>query len=207
MKYHVNEIFASLQGEGFNTGRPVVFVRLAHCNLACNWCDTDYEQYAEMELQDILDTVSLFSMDSVILTGGEPTIHEGFAELAAALKKAGYWLALETNGIIGLPEEVAGYFDYVVASPKAVYSYLYEKASILRKADEVRIVVDGDIMDFCRFIEQRIEARWYYLSPKAGIDESFNVLQSIELLGMLNNRSAGKKWLLSFQTHKMAQIQ
>ncbi len=41
-QYRIVEIFESLQGEGWNTGMPAVFVRLGKCNLACGWCDTDY---------------------------------------------------------------------------------------------------------------------------------------------------------------------
>ena len=36
------EIFASLQGEGPSAGKPVAFIRLSRCNLACQWCDTAY---------------------------------------------------------------------------------------------------------------------------------------------------------------------
>ena len=38
----VNEIFYSLQGEGFLAGVAAVFIRLAGCPLRCRWCDTKY---------------------------------------------------------------------------------------------------------------------------------------------------------------------
>ena len=38
----INEIFYSLQGEGYNTGRPAVFIRFSVCNLHCSFCDTDF---------------------------------------------------------------------------------------------------------------------------------------------------------------------
>ena len=205
--YKINEIFSSLQGEGFNTGRPVVFVRFATCNLLCNWCDTNCLDYEVMDLEDILDCVEGFELKSVIITGGEPTIHENMPNLVKALKEKGYWVALETNGIIGLNEDVQSLFDYVVVSPKSHFSSLYEKESAAKKADEVRIVVDGNIIDFCDFIEKTIVSKKYYLSPCCGINDEFNVLQAIKLLGQLNMRENKPEWLLSFQTHKLANIQ
>ncbi len=205
-KYHVNEIFSSLQGEGLNTGRPAVFVRLAHCNLSCNWCDTSFDDYEEMTVDKILDNVQAFDLDSVIVTGGEPTIHAGFAKLIEGLKAAGYWVALETNGIRGLLPEVANKIDYISVSPKAVYAELYKKEEALAEADEVRVVADGDVSDFCEFIEERIPAGHYFVSPRSNIDDTFDVLQAMEVLNKLNRRTHGKKWALSFQTHKLAGI-
>lgn len=40
MRYRVNEIFSSFQGEGVNMGQPCTFIRLQGCNLACPWCDS-----------------------------------------------------------------------------------------------------------------------------------------------------------------------
>ena len=96
--YHLVEIFESLQGEGRNTGRPVVFVRFAGCNLACPWCDTDVRQRFELTLKDLVREVGGFRAKSVILTGGEPTLVKEMPALVAALKAAGYWIGVETNG-------------------------------------------------------------------------------------------------------------
>src|SRR5437867_3961928 len=51
--YTVKELFYTLQGEGFHTGRPAVFCRFSGCNLwtgreedrdeaVCKFCDTDF---------------------------------------------------------------------------------------------------------------------------------------------------------------------
>ena len=53
MTYLVKEVFATLQGEGFQTGTPAVFCRFTGCNLwtgreehrasaVCRFCDTDF---------------------------------------------------------------------------------------------------------------------------------------------------------------------
>ena len=74
--YRVNEIFASLQGEGYWTGRAAVFVRFSGCNLRCPFCDTDFRQYESLTREEILRRVQEASSGCrfVILTGGEPTL-------------------------------------------------------------------------------------------------------------------------------------
>ena len=79
MKYPVLELFSSIQGEGCYQGTLASFVRLGGCNLRCSWCDTAHSQTAagakEMEISDILLQLPR-DVRRVIITGGEPTLHD-----------------------------------------------------------------------------------------------------------------------------------
>lgn len=70
----INEIFYSLQGEGFHTGTPAVFVRFSGCNLKCSFCDTQHEEGVWMSDEEILAEVGKYPAMTVILTGGEPSL-------------------------------------------------------------------------------------------------------------------------------------
>ena len=114
--YHLHAMFSSLQGEGRNVGRPATFVRFSGCNLACKWCDTHKDERMTLTAEDIVRKVGEHSNKSVIITGGEPTIQRELGELVGALKDAGYWVALETNGIRA--PACAGLFDYIAVSQR-----------------------------------------------------------------------------------------
>lgn len=191
MHYNLVEIFESLQGEGRNTGRPVVFVRFACCNLACPWCDTDVKKRFELSLEDLLAEVKTYRAKSVILTGGEPTIQPGLDELVAALKQAGYWIGAETNGT-NAPDWLQK-VDYVACSPKAEFP---EKLR-LAKANEVRIVASSSAaLDFANEIKTKIAATDYYISPCEREGE-IDFATAKEVLGKLEGFS------LSVQLHKI----
>lgn len=101
----VNELFYSLQGEGTLSGVPSVFVRTSGCNLRCWFCDsyhTSWEPtHARMSVDEIADEVKSHSnADHVVLTGGEPLIHDRSVDLLEELDAAGYHLTVETNGTI-----------------------------------------------------------------------------------------------------------
>lgn len=72
--FNIVEIFESLQGEGFNTGMPSIFVRFGKCNLDCPWCDTPYNDFKRWSASQILEKVRSFPSRNIIITGGEPTI-------------------------------------------------------------------------------------------------------------------------------------
>lgn len=101
----INELFYSLQGEGKLAGMPTVFVRTSGCNLRCWFCDsyhTSWEpNHASMALDDIVDQVKEYARaEHVVLTGGEPMIHDEAVDLLNRLGDAGYHTTVETNGTI-----------------------------------------------------------------------------------------------------------
>lgn len=119
----VSEIFYSLQGEGTLVGTPSVFVRTAGCNLRCNWCDTPYASWTpegrEMTIDTIVTTVLSFGCRHCVLTGGEPMIAAGIADLAARLTQAGMHVTIETAGTVA-PDKIN--CDLVSLSPKLANS-------------------------------------------------------------------------------------
>ena len=127
----INEIFYSLQGEGFHTGTPAVFVRFSGCNLKCSFCDTRHEEGTLMSDEEILQAISAFPSNVVILTGGEPSlwIDQAFIDL---LHRAGKYICIETNGTNPLPEGI----DWVTCSPKGA-------PLRVTHMDEVKVVYTG----------------------------------------------------------------
>lgn len=191
MRYRLVEIFESLQGEGRNTGRPCVFVRFAGCNLACPWCDTDVGERFSMTLDELLAEIASYKAKTVVLTGGEPTLIEEAPELIAALKAAGYFIAVETNATVDA--DWLQFVDYVACSPKAEFPDKIE----LKKANEVRVVASDDrAVEFCRRVKEIIEADDYYVSP-CDHDGEIDFATAKSVLSKLDG------WSLSVQLHKI----
>jgi 7-carboxy-7-deazaguanine synthase len=99
----INEIFYSIQGEGFLAGVPSVFVRLAGCPLRCRWCDTKYAwdpmDGQEQSITEIVPTVRQWPCKFVVITGGEPMINSDLPQLVNQLKVVGKHITIETAGI------------------------------------------------------------------------------------------------------------
>ena len=119
----ISEIFYSVQGEGSLVGVPSVFVRTSGCNLRCAWCDTPYASWKpegnEMSAEEILIEVEKHPTRFVVVTGGEPMIARGIADLLWTLRERGKHITIETAGTV-LPDGVT--CDLASLSPKLANS-------------------------------------------------------------------------------------
>lgn len=119
----ISELFYSIQGEGSLAGVPSVFVRTSGCNLRCVWCDTPYASWnpvgTEMSEEELLEKILSYPASHAVLTGGEPMIAKGIANLAASLRENGKHITIETAGTIA-PQGIA--CDLASLSPKLAHS-------------------------------------------------------------------------------------
>ncbi|MBQ3909993.1 MAG: radical SAM protein [Muribaculaceae bacterium] len=193
--YPVNEIFYSLQGEGFNTGTASVFVRLSGCNLRCAFCDTNHQPHTMMSLPEIVDEVMRYpSAPLIVLTGGEPALHID-DKLIKALKMTGKTIAIETNGTLPLPEGI----DWVTLSPKTAFQGGNSLPCVLTSCNELKVVYTGQ--DLSQY--DSIEAQHRFLQP-CYVDDPEQCREGLDttVKAVLNN----PKWRLSLQTHRIIGI-
>ena len=155
--YNIVEIFHSVQGEGHRSGIPHVFIRFGTCNLRCEWCDTDFDTYSEMNAIDILGEVMKFQCKNVIFTGGEPML-QNLWPLHRLFKNRGYSLSIESNGTIEIPD---GLVDWITISPK---DQMYPQVSIRQTSGhELKCVYVGQ--DLAMYDELKSGFDHLYLQP------------------------------------------
>lgn len=191
----VNEIFYSLQGEGYYTGTPAVFVRLSGCNLKCPFCDTDFSKYTEMTEEQIVDDVCKLSIDChfVVITGGEPTLQDTTL-LIDMLHQNGYKVAMESNGTRTAPYNV----DWLTISPKKSF-FKNGGDVVVKKCNELKLVFNGENepQDF------GIKADHYYLQP-CDVKEPNRNLEIINKV--VEYIKTNPIWKLSLQTQKILNV-
>lgn len=189
-------MFYSVQGEGFHTGTPAVFVRLAGCNLKCPFCDTKHQQGKEMAEEEIVDFASQYPARLVVITGGEPAL-QLTASLVDKLQKSGKFVAVETNGTHILPNNI----DWITVSPKETYVGKAGKV-VIKGADEVKVVFDAKTK-----IEDPtfgIQANHYYAQP---CDTGFIATNQENIDFCINFVKNNPSWKISLQTQKILNVQ
>ncbi len=144
----INEIFYSLQGEGFLAGLPSVFVRLAGCPLRCRWCDTKYawdKAGDDYGIAEIVKSVQQWPCRFVVITGGEPMIDPDLPQLVRELKAAGKHITIETAGIAYIPDMPC---DLMSISPKLTNSVPDEaKLAAIHKNSKLDLAVLEELID------------------------------------------------------------
>jgi len=189
MSYAVKEIFKTLQGEGAQAGRPAVFCRFAGCNLACDFCDTDFTGGASYERADTLADAIEHAWQGArehrfaVLTGGEPLLQVD-AALVEQLHARGFEIAVETNGMFDAPAGI----DWLCVSPKSTDDLR------LRQGDELKLVYPQDGAPPEAF--GHLPFRRFSLQPMDGPALADNTARAIAYC------LAHPQWQLSLQTHK-----
>jgi 7-carboxy-7-deazaguanine synthase len=133
----VMEHFYTIQGEGFHQGRAAYFIRLGGCDVGCVWCDVkdswDADKHPKFNIEDLILKVEETPAKLIVITGGEPLMHN-LDELTAALQAKGFETNIETSGA----HPLSGSWDWICLSPKKFKAPLPE---ILPLTNELKVVV------------------------------------------------------------------
>ena len=196
----INEIFYSLQGEGYNTGRPAVFIRFSVCNLHCSFCDTDFTHFEELDNDEIVRRALALvctkkaeaqsddtNMPMVVLTGGEPSLQADEA-LIDALHAAGFtFIAMESNGTHEPPRGI----DWLTVSPK--------EHPVVTHCSELKVLFDN----VQPVSTHGITAEHYFLQP---LDTGDTTKNHTILAHCVDYLLTHPQWRMSLQTHKLMGI-
>jgi 7-carboxy-7-deazaguanine synthase len=209
----VTNIFGTFQGEGPYTGYPSIFIRLSGCNLACTFCDTEFDNYDELEVNEIIDIgYKKFAEFSdgvndikplVVITGGEP-MRQNISLLCQNLLESGHIVQIESNGTLiapDLPKDVK-----IVCSPKVVNNKYYRlRSDILDQTIAIKFIVSESKTEYSDIgdVGQKELNIPVYIQPMDEYDDEKNFanLSLAMKLAVRNNA------ILSLQTHKMIGIE
>jgi 7-carboxy-7-deazaguanine synthase len=142
----VNEIFFSLQGESTYAGELCTFIRLAHCDLRCKWCDTEYafnEGFA-MSVEEILEQVRRYPSELVEVTGGEPLLQNGVHTLIKRLLDGGKTVLIETGGhrdVSQVDKRARLIYDIKCPDSGMVNKNRWENLATLSSDDQIKFVL------------------------------------------------------------------
>jgi organic radical activating enzyme len=194
--WKINEIFHSLQGEGFHTGTASVFIRLSGCNLHCPFCDTEHEEGTMMSLPEIVNEVMRYPLaPMIVLTGGEPSLWIDDDFVMGLKTMTGKRIAIETNGTRHLPRGI----DWVTLSPKTGLGDSCDVPLVLTHCDELKVVYlcqDLSIYDDIKTTHRFLQPCW-----TSNEKERIRYMQAT-VQAVFDH----PQWRLSLQTHRILGI-
>lgn len=193
----VMEHFYTLQGEGFHQGRAAYFIRLGGCDVGCVWCDVkdswDASAHPLYSIEELLAEVKKTPAEIVVITGGEPLMHD-LEAFTLALQNAGLRTHIETSGA----HPLSGRWDWICLSPKKFKAPLPE---ILQQAQELKVVVyhPSDFQWAEQYAAEVAPSCRLYLQPEWSRSETVTPL-------IVDYIKSHPRWTLSLQVHKYIQV-
>lgn len=191
------EDFYTIQGEGFYQGSAAYFIRLGGCEVRCVWCDVkdswDVNAHPKVEVKQMAEKASASGSNIVVVTGGEPTMHN-LSALTDELKQAGLRTHIETSGAY----PITGEWDWICFSPK---KFKPPHPSVPEKADELKVVIyhKNDFAWAEDFAKQVRPACELYLQPEWSKEKDILPL-------IIAYVKKDPRWKISLQVHKYMDI-
>jgi Organic radical activating enzymes len=191
------EDFYTIQGEGFNSGKPAYFIRLGGCDVGCSWCDARYtwnpKLYPPVDIDDIVARAVSLPAQAVVVTGGEPTLYP-LDKLCNKLKEKNILTFIETSGA----HPLTGTWDWVCLSPKIYQPPLPE---VFARASELKVIINSE-RDF-EWAEENaakvLDTCMLYLQPEWSV---YNRMIPL----VVEYVKAHPRWNVSIQIHKYMHI-
>ncbi|MEG3987690.1 7-carboxy-7-deazaguanine synthase QueE [Microcoleus sp. S28C3] len=203
VKLPIHETFqCTVQGEGYWTGTLVDFIRLAGCPVRCPWCDTGYANGGKglpSAPQSIAQLLAQLQSPRVVITGGEPFIHQNLPELVEALLEADKQVSIETSGACW--QDVSPQ-AWITLSPKEHINPKYPVQKLFwTRANEIKLVVStGEEVEFYhKNLASNVNIP-VFLQPEWNSKDS-GIPIILELL------KQNPSYKLSLQTHKFIGVQ
>jgi len=222
VKYKINELFETIQGEGAFTGQPSIFIRLQGCPVACSWCDTKHtwdinledevtsdamlakneesQAWSALSIKDVLAVIVTqgYQAKHIVITGGEPAMVD-LRALCEELENHGFSCQLETSGTF---EINVSNKCWVTVSPKVNMKGGYKILnSAMLRANEIKhpVATEQHVDDLKALLrEHNIVDTQVYLQP---------ISQKERATELAIKTCIENNWRLSIQVHKYIGIE
>lgn len=203
--FQVQSIFTTFQGEGPFVGESAVFLRLGGCNLACKFCDTEFESFQDIHQEEIIEQVNLLAACKrklVVITGGEP-LRQPIEQLCERLIERGFKVQLETNGTLfrQLHPDV-----HIICSPKNTgIGYKRLREDLLARITALKFLVSANLADYYDIndVGQSDYDIPVYIQPMDEYNEQLNHSNMRRALEIAEERG----YRISLQMHKYLNIE
>lgn len=201
----VQNIFATFQGEGPYAGVPAIFLRLGGCNLACSFCDTEFESFDEIPVYEIITKINELAGDNyklVVITGGEP-FRQSIEKICDELVSLEYKVQIETNGTLyrDINDKVE-----IVCSPKNTGNgYKKIRPDLMERVTALKFIISNEnkLYNHVQDVGQREYDIPVYVQP---MDE-YNVDKNLANLNLVKEMAMQNGYHISLQTHKIMGIE